>query len=299
MLAELKEYTVEVDVDFVNLAIEAIGNVAMLVPSSARSCVEMLEGFLKRRNPSMMDSTAVSLSKIIRRYPGQFTEAIRSICMVSDLLESSTSRAALVWLIGEHAAAIDNAPGVMTTFLSTMNDEMPSVQQQILVAVVKCSLAFNAPSSEMMVNAIKFCRESDNVDLRDRAVMFERMCQHPEEAKKIVGGPRPPIAVDRGIQEPLLSQYLGCLGSVAAVEYQPLESFNGASGGSGAASGGFGQTSQDLLIMDEDTGLDKLSSGPLAIDAAANHPPSDTAGQKGGENGLSFLDDLLGDGLSV
>lgn len=42
MLAELKEYATEVDVDFVRKAVRAIGRCAIKVPSSSDRCVQSL-----------------------------------------------------------------------------------------------------------------------------------------------------------------------------------------------------------------------------------------------------------------
>ncbi len=141
ILTELREYVDEVDVAFVRRAVASIGHVAVKEASCSERAVMMLVELLAARTPHVVEAVAVALADILRAYPGRFEFAIAPLCDVADVVGDPVARAALVWIIGEHAAEIPRVVEVLTEILDTLQEEVPEVQLQILSACFKALLA--------------------------------------------------------------------------------------------------------------------------------------------------------------
>ncbi|KAH3883565.1 hypothetical protein DPMN_007525 [Dreissena polymorpha] len=83
VLAELKEYATEVDVDFVRKSVRAIGRCAI--------------------------KEAIVVIKI--------KSIIATLCENLDTLDEPEARASMIWIIGEYAERIDNADELLESFL--------------------------------------------------------------------------------------------------------------------------------------------------------------------------------------
>ena len=79
VLAELKEYAREVDVDFVRKAVRAIGRVAIKFDSAARKCVDCLMELVSSKVGHVVQEGIVVIKDIFRKYPGDY-EVSRCRC---------------------------------------------------------------------------------------------------------------------------------------------------------------------------------------------------------------------------
>jgi vesicle coat complex subunit len=80
---------------------------------------------------------------IFRKYPNRYESIIAELCENLDTLDepeakvgvilsafvvsSSDSQASMIWIIGEYADRIDNAPQLLEGFVETFDDENPQV----------------------------------------------------------------------------------------------------------------------------------------------------------------------------
>ncbi|KAH3883527.1 hypothetical protein DPMN_007486 [Dreissena polymorpha] len=92
VLAELKEYATEVDVDFVRKSVRAIGRCAI-------------------------KEAIVVIKDIFRKYPNKYESIIATLCENLDTLDEPEARASMIWIIGEYAERIDNADELLESFL--------------------------------------------------------------------------------------------------------------------------------------------------------------------------------------
>lgn len=140
VLAELREYATEVDVDFVRKAVRAIGRCAIKVENSAERCVSTLIELIQTKVNYVVQEAIVVIKDVFRKYPNKYESIIATLCENLDSLDEPEARAAMVWIIGEYAERIDNADELLESFLDGFNDEATQVQLQLLTAIVKLFL---------------------------------------------------------------------------------------------------------------------------------------------------------------
>ncbi|PKU33172.1 hypothetical protein llap_16525 [Limosa lapponica baueri] len=125
VLAELKEYATEVDVDFVRKAVRAIGRCA--IKQSAERCVSTLLDLIQTKVNYVVQEAIVVIRDIFRKYPNKYESIIATLCENLDSLDEPDARAAMIWIVGEYAERIDNADELLESFLEGFHDE--STQQ--------------------------------------------------------------------------------------------------------------------------------------------------------------------------
>lgn len=117
VLNELKEYSSEVDVQFVKRAVRLIGQCAIKLDKAAQRCVETLVELVKSGISFVIQEAIVALRDIFRRYPNTFEGAMTIVNENLKSLNDSEAKAALVWIIGEYADRIDGAENQLIRFL--------------------------------------------------------------------------------------------------------------------------------------------------------------------------------------
>jgi len=282
VLAELKEYATEVDVDFVRKAVRAIGRCAIKVENSAERCVQTLIDLIQTKVNYVVQEAIVVIKDIFRKYPNKYESIIAQLCENLDSLDEPEARAAMVWIIGEYAERIDNADELLESFLDGFNDESTQVQLQLLTAIVKLFLKKPNDCQQLVQTVLSLAtQDSDNPDLRDRGYIYWRLLStDPAAAKDVVLAERPLISDETDLIEPTLLDELIChISSLASVYHKPPNSFvDGAKlpikklGNTASESGGVGS----------------IGDASLADGAPAAAGPSIIPSQ------TNLIDDLLG-----
>jgi vesicle coat complex subunit len=296
IVSEFKEYASEVDLPFVRQAIAALGRIAVRLPSAAPAAVAVLVDLLATGRAASgtraAEDVAVVLADVLRASPGEHTGAISALLDVSEAIVEPAARAALVWIVGEHAGAIDGAVEMVSVFLETLAEEAPAVQLQILTAAVKLFLTRGGDDCWALVQAaVAYATEvSDCADLRERAIVYARILSaNMDAARAVVLAQKPGLKAGGEIEPRLLRELLGCLGSVAAVYREPVARFRGVlERTSGAHADGGMVDEEDLLGLERGAG----GAGVPAIAAA----PAGGSGAGRGAQGLPGIDDFLGGG---
>jgi hypothetical protein len=228
VLAELKEYATEVDVDFVRKAVRAIGRCAIKVENSAERCVQTLIDLIQTKVNYVVQEAIVVIKDIFRKYPNKYESIIATLCENLDSLDEPEARAAMVWIIGEYAERIDNADELLESFLDGFNDESTQVQLQLLTAIVKLFLKKPNECQQLVQTVLSLAtQDSDNPDLRDRGYIYWRLLStDPAAAKDVVLAERPLISDETDLIEPTLLDELIChISSLASVYHKPPNSF--------------------------------------------------------------------------
>ncbi|KAG7279498.1 hypothetical protein CRUP_035884 [Coryphaenoides rupestris] len=217
VLAELKEYATEVDVDFVRKAVRAIGRCAIKVEQSAERCVSTLLDLIQTKVNYVVQEAIVVIKDIFRKYPNKYESVIATLCENLDSLDEPEARAAMIWIVGEYAERIDNADELLESFLEGFHDEStqlflkkPTETQELVQQVL--SLA---------------TQDSDNPDLRDRGYIYWRLLStDPVAAKEVVLAEKPLISEETDLIEPTLLEELIChIGTLASVYHKPPSAF--------------------------------------------------------------------------
>ena len=172
ILGELKEYSVQADVAFVRAAVRAIARCAIKLPSAADRCVNVLLFLLQRKVSYIVQEVVLVFADLFRLYPAQYTSALVPVCSAMDAIEEPQARAAIVWIVGEHADIIDNADELLEFFVETFHDEKACVQLQLLTAVVKLFVKRPDAGKQLVTTLLTLATaETLSVDLRDRAYL--------------------------------------------------------------------------------------------------------------------------------
>ncbi|RWS31302.1 AP-1 complex subunit beta-1-like protein, partial [Leptotrombidium deliense] len=228
VLAELKEYATEVDVDFVRKAVRAIGRCAIKVEQSAERCVATLLDLIQTKVNYVVQEAIVVIKDIFRKYPNKYETIISTLCENLDTLDEPEARGSMIWIIGEYAERIDNADELLESFLEGFHDENSQVQLQLLTAIVKLFLKRPTETQELVQQVLSLAtQDSDNPDLRDRGFIYWRLLStDPAAAKEVVLAEKPLISEETDLLEPTLLDELIChIGSLASVYHKPPSAF--------------------------------------------------------------------------
>uniref|UniRef100_A0A9J8DIJ5 Adaptor related protein complex 2 subunit beta 1 n=1 Tax=Cyprinus carpio carpio TaxID=630221 RepID=A0A9J8DIJ5_CYPCA len=260
VLAELKEYATEVDVDFVRKAVRAIGRCAIKVEQSAERCVSTLLDLIQTKVNYVVQEAIVVIRDIFRKYPNKYESIIATLCENLDSLDEPDARAAMIWIVGEYAERIDNADELLESFLEGFHDESTQVQLTLLTAIVKLFLKKPSETQELVQQVLSLAtQDSDNPDLRDRGYIYWRLLStDPVTAKEVVLSEKPLISEETDLIEPTLLDELIChIGSLASVYHKPPSAF---------VEGSHGIHRKHLPIQHGsiDTGESPVSAGPAA-----------------------------------
>uniref|UniRef100_A0A8C9U735 Adaptor related protein complex 2 subunit beta 1 n=1 Tax=Scleropages formosus TaxID=113540 RepID=A0A8C9U735_SCLFO len=260
VLAELKEYATEVDVDFVRKAVRAIGRCAIKVEQSAERCVSTLLDLIQTKVNYVVQEAIVVIRDIFRKYPNKYESIIATLCENLDSLDEPDARAAMIWIVGEYAERIDNADELLESFLEGFHDESTQVQLTLLTAIVKLFLKKPSETQELVQQVLSLAtQDSDNPDLRDRGYIYWRLLStDPVTAKEVVLSEKPLISEETDLIEPTLLDELIChIGSLASVYHKPPNAF---------VEGSHGIHRKHLPIQHGsiDTGESPVSTGPTA-----------------------------------
>jgi len=222
VLAELREYASEVDIDFTRKAVRSIGRLAIKVQPAADDCIQGLLDLIDTKVTYVVQEAVIVIKDVFRRYPGKYEGIIPTLCENLDILDEPESKAAMVWIVGQFADKIENADELMDDLTYTFLDEPVEVQLALLTAAVKLFIykAQSDTSKALVHKVLKWATEDvDNPDLRDRGFMYWRLLAiNPGVAGEIVLAEKPAITtdadrMDRGALDQLLL-HTGTLGSI-------------------------------------------------------------------------------------
>jgi AP-1 complex subunit beta-1 len=228
VLAELKEYATEVDVDFVRKSVRAIGRCAIKVEQAAERCVTTLLELIQTKVNYVVQEAIVVIKDIFRKYPNKYESVISTLCENLDSLDEPDAKASMIWIVGEYADRIDNADDLLRSFLEGFQDENTMVQLQLLTAIVKLFLKKPTETQELVQQVLNLAtQESDNPDLRDRGYIYWRLLStDPAAAREVVLAEKPLISEETDRLEPSLLDELIChISTLASVYHKPPSAF--------------------------------------------------------------------------
>ncbi|KAM3466879.1 hypothetical protein BB8028_0002g09310 [Beauveria bassiana] len=284
LLSELKEYALEVDMDFVRRAVKAIGQVAIKIENASAKCVEALEDLISTKVNYVVQEVAVVIKDILRKYPG-YEGVIPTLCKYIDELDEPEARGSLIWIVGEYAEKIKNADEILESFVEGFMEEFTQTQLQILTAVVKLFLKKPSNSQNLVQKVLQAATvENDNPDIRDRAYVYWRLLSGDlDVAKNIILSQKPTITTTMTSLPPaLLEQLLMELSTLASVYHRPPESFVG--------KGRFGADEIQRAAIQEQR--QNAAENPIAASVAAAN------GTAGAQSNIENLLDIDFDGAA-
>lgn len=128
VLAELREYATEVDVDFVRKAVRSIGRLAIKIESTADRCISTLLTLIQTKVNYVVQEAIVVIKDIFRKYPNRYESVIATLCENLDSLDEPEAKAAMIWIIGQYADRIENSDELLEDFLYSFLEEPAEVR---------------------------------------------------------------------------------------------------------------------------------------------------------------------------
>ena len=284
LLAELKEYAIEMDMDFVRRAVKAIGQVAIKIESASERCVNALLDLINTKVNYVVQEVIVVIKDIFRKYPG-YEGIIPTLCRCIDELDEPNARGSLIWIVGEYAEKISNAGDILGGFVDGFAEEFSQTQLQILTAVVKLFLKRPQAAQGLVQKVLNAATaDSDNPDIRDRAYVYWRLLSNTTDQnapKNIILSEKPPITTTiQSLPPALLDRLLTELSTLSSVYHKPPEQFIG--------QGRYGAESIQAAAIEEQ--LQNARENPLAAAAGAVAASNGTAAPGEQVNAENLLD---------
>ena len=176
VLSELKEYSAEVDLEFVRQAIQAIGTCAIQFRDVARDSVTILLQLIESQINYVVQEAIIVMKDIFRAYPNHFEYTLPTLCEGLTSLDQPEAKAALIWIVGEYAARIENASLLIETFCEMFTDEPETVQLQLLTTSVKAFIQLkDSRSQHNAQHVLRKASSCENPDVRDIAFIYWRL----------------------------------------------------------------------------------------------------------------------------
>lgn len=197
IVTELSEYAANVDVAIARESIRAVGKIA-LQQYDVNAIVDRLLQFLEMEKDYVTAETLVLVKDLLRKYPQWSHDCIAVVGSVSSKnVQEPKAKAALVWMLGEYALDIPDAPYALEGFVESWPEEESSeVRLELLSAVSKCFFK-RAPETQKILGAALAAGLSDaHQDVHDRALFYYRLLQQGvEKAERVINPPKQAVSV--------------------------------------------------------------------------------------------------------
>ena len=232
LLSELREYSMEVDIDLVNRAINAIGQIAIKIEKCSKKSVEILYELFINRGDYVVEEIVIVVQNILRRYPKEYLSTI--ITIIADLKFDDVSKpesiSSYMWILGEYAREIPHLEDRLSLIVDNFDDFEPIVQSAALSSIVKVSLAKPTPKTPQILQQVldKATKEVENADVRDKAYLYWRLLSTDDKGlqKDILLNKLPRLdSTIESFAPGLLEELLDRLGNLSSIFYKPASSF--------------------------------------------------------------------------
>ncbi|KAI8547317.1 hypothetical protein RHMOL_Rhmol07G0185800 [Rhododendron molle] len=196
-VTELCEYAANVDIPIARESIRAVGKIA-LQQYDVNAIVDRLLQFLEMEKDYVTAETLVLVKDLLRKYPQWSHDCIAVVGNISSKnVQEPKAKAALIWMLGEYAQEMQDAPYVLESLIDNWDDEHSAeVRLHLLTAVMKCFLR-RPPETQKALGAALAAGLADfHQDVHDRALFYYRLLQHNVSvAENVVNPPKQAVSV--------------------------------------------------------------------------------------------------------
>ncbi|KAK3004085.1 hypothetical protein RJ639_017885 [Escallonia herrerae] len=197
IVTELCEYAANVDIPMARESIRAVGKIA-LQQYDVNAIVDRLLQFLEMEKDYVTAETLVLVKDLLRKYPQWSHDCIAVVGNISSKnVQEPKAKAALIWMLGEYAQDMQDAPYVLESLAENWDDEHSAeVRLHLLTAVLKCFVR-RPPETQKALGAALAAGLSDfHQDVHDRALFYYRLLQYKVSvAEGVVNPPKQAVSV--------------------------------------------------------------------------------------------------------
>lgn len=197
IVTELCEYAANVDIPMARESIRAVGKIA-LQQYDVNAIVDRLLQFLEMEKDYVTAETLVLVKDLLRKYPQWSHDCIAVVGNISsNNVQEPKAKAALIWMLGEYAQDMQDAPYILESLIEDWDDELSAeVRLHLLTAVMKCFLR-RPPETQKALGAALAAGLADfHQDVHDRALFYYRLLQYNVSvADNVVNPPKQAVSV--------------------------------------------------------------------------------------------------------
>ncbi|CAH9074188.1 unnamed protein product [Cuscuta europaea] len=197
IVSELCEYAANVDIPMARESIRAVGKIA-LQQYDVNAIVDRLLQFLEMEKDHVTAEALVLVKDLLRKYPQWSHDCIAVVGNSSSKnIQEPKAKAALIWMLGEYAQDMQDAPYTLESLVENWEEEHSAeVRLHLLTAVMKCFLR-RPPETRMALGAALAAGISDfHQDVHDRALFYYRLLQYNVSlAERVVNPPKQAVSV--------------------------------------------------------------------------------------------------------
>ncbi|XP_071692522.1 beta-adaptin-like protein A [Rutidosis leptorrhynchoides] len=197
IVTELCEYAANVDIPIARESIRAVGKIA-LQQYDVNAIVDRLLQFLEMEKDYVTAETLVLVKDLLRKYPQWSHGCIAVIGNISsNNVQEPKAKAALIWMLGEYAQDMMDAPYALEGLIDEWEDETsPEVRLHLLTAVMKCFFRRPPETQKALGSALAAGLADMHQDVHDRALFYYRLLQHNVSvANSVVNPPKQAVSV--------------------------------------------------------------------------------------------------------
>ncbi|KAJ8450454.1 hypothetical protein Cgig2_002139 [Carnegiea gigantea] len=197
IVTELCEYVANVDIPIARESIRAVGKIA-LQQYDVNAIVDRLLQFLEMEKDYVTAETLVLVKDLLRKYPQWSHDCIAVVGNISSKnVHEPKAKAALIWMLGEYAQDMVDAPYILESFIENWEEEdSAEVRLHLLTATMKCFFR-RPPETQKALGAALAAGIADfHQDVHDRALFYYRLLQHNiSTAERVVNPPKQAVSV--------------------------------------------------------------------------------------------------------
>ncbi|GAB2275663.1 hypothetical protein Dimus_010419 [Dionaea muscipula] len=197
IVTELCEYAANVDIPIARESIRAVGKIA-LQQYDVNAIVDRLLQFLEMEKDYVTAETLVLIKDLLRKYPQWSHDCIAVVGNISsNNVQEPKAKAALIWMLGEYAQDMADAPYILEGMVESWEEEdSAEVRLHLLTATMKCFFR-RPPETQKALGAALAAGIADfHQDVHDRALFYYRLLQHNVSvAERVVNPTKQAVSV--------------------------------------------------------------------------------------------------------
>ncbi|KAG2334301.1 hypothetical protein Bca52824_005481 [Brassica carinata] len=196
IVTELCEYAANVDIEIARESIRAVGKIA-LQQYDVNAIVDRLLQFLEMEKDYVTAETLVLVKDLLRKHPQWSHDCISVVGGISSKnIQEPKAKAALIWMLGEYAQDMSDAPYILENLIENWEEEHSAeVRLHLLTAAMKCFFK-RAPETQKALGIALAAGIADfHQDVHDRALFYYRVLQHDVHvAERVVSPPQQAVS---------------------------------------------------------------------------------------------------------
>ncbi|CAI0408526.1 unnamed protein product [Linum tenue] len=196
IVTELCEYAANVDVPIARESIRAVGKIA-LQQYDVNAIVDRLLQFLEMEKDYVTAEALVLVKDLLRKYPQWSHDCIAVVGNISSKnVQEPKAKAALIWMLGEYAQDMDDAPYILESLVENWEEDAPEVRLHLLTAIMKCFFRRPPETQKALGIALAAGVADFHQDVHDRALFYYRLLQYDvSSAERVVNPPKQAVSV--------------------------------------------------------------------------------------------------------